>query len=92
MVTARIRHERKLALQVVLTSSGPDPPISSASQFSHDKCTVDAEPPATRALPLCQGVHVTLRMRLLCEIFRSGASQPEQAYEVLNEVVLDPRR
>ena len=36
-----------------------------------------------------QGVHITLRMRLLCEVWRSGESVPEQTYEVMNEVVVD---
>jgi NAD+ kinase len=36
-----------------------------------------------------QGFHVTLRMRLLCEIVRAGEPEPQQTYEVLNEVVLD---
>lgn len=35
------------------------------------------------------GVMVTLRMRLRCEVYRSGSYEPEQVYEVLNEVVLD---
>lgn len=32
---------------------------------------------------------VTLRMRLQCEIYRKGCSEPEQVHEVLNEVVVD---
>ena len=36
-----------------------------------------------------QGVHITLRMRLLCEVWRFGQSEPEQTYEVMNEVVVD---
>lgn len=35
------------------------------------------------------GVMITLRMRLLCEIIRAGSTEPEQTYEVLNEVVID---
>lgn len=35
------------------------------------------------------GVHVTLRMRLLCEVYRRGQSQPSEVHEVLNEVVVD---
>ncbi|GAB4815431.1 hypothetical protein N2152v2_002477 [Parachlorella kessleri] len=33
-----------------------------------------------------QGVYITLRMRLLCTIYRQGT--PEEEYEVLNEVVV----
>jgi NAD+ kinase len=36
-----------------------------------------------------RGVHITLRMRLLCEVCRSGEAQPEQSYEVMNGVVVD---
>jgi len=36
-----------------------------------------------------QGVHITLRMRLMCEVWRAGRDAPEQAYEVMNEVVVD---
>ena len=36
-----------------------------------------------------QGVHITLRMRLMCEVWRAGAAEPEQTYEVMNEVVVD---
>eukprot|EP00879_Flechtneria_rotunda_P007391 GHRR01007753.1.p1 GENE.GHRR01007753.1~~GHRR01007753.1.p1 ORF type:complete len:584 (+),score=189.94 GHRR01007753.1:471-2222(+) len=35
------------------------------------------------------GVMITLRMRLHCAIVRAGQSQPEQVYEVLNEIVVD---
>ena len=28
-------------------------------------------------------------MRLVCEVWRSGRDAPEQAYEVMNEVVVD---
>ncbi|WIA29375.1 hypothetical protein OEZ86_011879 [Tetradesmus obliquus] len=35
------------------------------------------------------GVMITLRMRLHCAIVRAGQSEPEQVYEVLNEIVLD---
>lgn len=34
------------------------------------------------------GVHITLRMRLECRVVRGGVPEPD-AYEVLNEVVLD---
>ena len=34
-------------------------------------------------------MHITLRMRLLCEVLRFGQSEPEQTYEVMNEVVVD---
>ena len=36
-----------------------------------------------------QGVHITLRMRLFCEVFRNGKPMKGQQYEVLNEVVVD---
>lgn len=36
-----------------------------------------------------RGVHITLRMRLFCEIFRDGKPIEGQQYEVLNEVVVD---
>ena len=36
-----------------------------------------------------RGVHITLRMRLFCEVFRDGKPIPGQQYEVLNEVVVD---
>ena len=36
-----------------------------------------------------RGVHVTLRMRLFCEVFRNGKPMEGQQYEVLNEVVVD---
>ena len=36
-----------------------------------------------------QGVHITLRMRLFCEVFRDGKPMKGQQYEVLNEVVVD---
>ena len=32
---------------------------------------------------------VTLRMRLKCEIFRTGSKSPAQVYDVLNEMVID---
>jgi NAD+ kinase len=34
-------------------------------------------------------VHITLRMRLLCEVCRAGEEGPQQTYEVMNEVVVD---
>lgn len=40
-------------------------------------------------IPVLQGVHITLRMRLLCEICRAGEADPQQTYEVMNEVVVD---
>eukprot|EP00210_Caulerpa_lentillifera_P002614 g2501.t1 len=42
-------------------------------------------------IPNCfsNGVLVTLRMRLLCEIYRQGKTEPEHTYECLNEVVVD---
>ena len=36
-----------------------------------------------------RGVHITLRMRLFCEVFRDGKPMKGQQYEVLNEVVVD---
>lgn len=38
-----------------------------------------------------QGVHITLRMRLHCQIIRAGNEYPSAGdiYEVLNEVVVD---
>ena len=44
---------------------------------------------STLPFPVLQGVHITLRMRLLCEICRAGEAAPQQTYEVMNEVVLD---
>eukprot|EP00878_Enallax_costatus_P018424 GHUV01019396.1.p1 GENE.GHUV01019396.1~~GHUV01019396.1.p1 ORF type:complete len:304 (+),score=103.66 GHUV01019396.1:507-1418(+) len=35
------------------------------------------------------GVMITLRMRLSCSIVRAGAQEPDQEYEVLNEIVVD---
>ncbi len=35
------------------------------------------------------GVYVTLRMRLLCEVYRRGQQEPSEVHEVLNEVVVD---
>lgn len=35
------------------------------------------------------GIMITLRMRLLCEVVRQGKEEPDQSYEVLNEVVVD---
>ncbi|MCD7471663.1 hypothetical protein HAX54_012257 [Datura stramonium] len=35
------------------------------------------------------GVYITLRMRLRCEIFRSGKAMPGKVFDVLNEVVVD---
>ena len=34
------------------------------------------------------GVRITLRMRLLCELYRAGQRVPAEVHEVLNEVVL----
>jgi len=36
-----------------------------------------------------RGVYVTLRMRLLCTIYRNGRPLPGGSYEVMNEVVVD---
>ena len=35
------------------------------------------------------GVYITLRMRLRCEIFRNGKAVPGKVFDVLNEVVVD---
>ncbi|XP_054799242.1 NAD kinase 2, chloroplastic-like [Prosopis cineraria] len=35
------------------------------------------------------GVYITLRMRLQCEIFRKGKAVPGKVFDVLNEVVID---
>ena len=35
------------------------------------------------------GVYITLRMRLRCEIFRNGRAMPGKVFDVLNEVVVD---
>ncbi|GBF92618.1 ATP-NAD kinase [Raphidocelis subcapitata] len=35
------------------------------------------------------GVMVTLRMRLECSVLRRGQTEPDQVYQVLNEVVVD---
>lgn len=35
------------------------------------------------------GVYITLRMRLRCEIFRNGKAMPGKVFDVLNEVVVD---
>lgn len=36
-----------------------------------------------------EGVYITLRMRLRCEIFRRGVPIPGKVFEVLNEIVVD---
>ncbi|KAJ0629699.1 putative NAD(+) kinase [Helianthus annuus] len=36
-----------------------------------------------------EGVYITLRMRLRCEIFREGKAVPGKVFDVLNEVVVD---
>ncbi|XP_043702949.1 NAD kinase 2, chloroplastic-like isoform X2 [Telopea speciosissima] len=35
------------------------------------------------------GVYITLRLRLRCEIFRNGKAMPGKVFDVLNEVVVD---
>ncbi|KAJ9673537.1 hypothetical protein PVL29_023228 [Vitis rotundifolia] len=35
------------------------------------------------------GVYITLRMRLRCEIFRDGNAMPGKIFDVLNEIVVD---
>ncbi|KAJ8450327.1 hypothetical protein Cgig2_004784 [Carnegiea gigantea] len=36
-----------------------------------------------------EGVYITLRMRLRCEVFRNGKPMPVKVFDVLNEVVVD---
>ncbi|KAI3761080.1 hypothetical protein L1987_51487 [Smallanthus sonchifolius] len=36
-----------------------------------------------------EGVYITLRMRLRCEVFRNGKAMPGKVFDVLNEVVVD---
>ncbi|KAL8257166.1 hypothetical protein R6Q59_029207 [Mikania micrantha] len=36
-----------------------------------------------------EGVYITLRMRLRCEIFRNGKAMPGKVFDVLNEIVVD---
>ncbi|MBA0746052.1 hypothetical protein Gogos_008599 [Gossypium gossypioides] len=38
---------------------------------------------------MAEGVYITLRMRLRCEIFRNGKAVPGKIFDVLNEVVVD---
>lgn len=45
-----------------------------------EQCSIDGS---------MRGVHITLRMRLFCEVFRNGKPMKGQQYEVLNEVVVD---
>ncbi|KAJ4700756.1 NAD kinase 2, chloroplastic-like protein [Melia azedarach] len=35
------------------------------------------------------GVYITLRMRLRCEIFRNGKAVPGKVFDILNEIVVD---
>jgi len=35
------------------------------------------------------GVYITLRMRLRCEIFHKGKARPGKVFDILNEVVVD---
>ncbi|CAO2834248.1 unnamed protein product [Amaranthus hypochondriacus] len=35
------------------------------------------------------GVYITLRMRLRCEVFRNGRAMPGKVFDVLNEIVID---
>lgn len=52
-----------------------------------DTCSMDSMDLGPNSNHL--GVMITLRMRLECSIVRRGQSQPEQVYEVLNEIVVD---
>lgn len=36
-----------------------------------------------------EGVYITLRMRLRCEVFRNGKAMPGKVFDVLSEVVVD---
>ncbi|KAL8141259.1 LOW QUALITY PROTEIN: hypothetical protein V2J09_007280 [Rumex salicifolius] len=36
-----------------------------------------------------EGVYITLRMRLRCEIYRNGKAMPGKVFDILNEVVVD---
>lgn len=38
---------------------------------------------------MVEGVYITLRMRLRCEIFRNGKAMPGKVFDVLNEIVVD---
>lgn len=38
---------------------------------------------------MVEGVYITLRMRLRCELFRNGKPVPGKIFDVLNEVVVD---
>ncbi|GLT84940.1 hypothetical protein SLE2022_031470 [Rubroshorea leprosula] len=38
---------------------------------------------------IVEGVYITLRMRLRCEIFRNGKAVPGKVFDILNEVVVD---
>ncbi|KAK9110232.1 hypothetical protein Sjap_018292 [Stephania japonica] len=35
------------------------------------------------------GVYITLRMRLRCEVFRNGKAMPGKIFDILNEIVVD---
>ncbi|GLT77916.1 hypothetical protein SLA2020_494700 [Shorea laevis] len=38
---------------------------------------------------IVEGVYITLRMRLRCEIFRNGKAVPGKVFDILNEIVVD---
>ncbi|KAK4773273.1 hypothetical protein SAY87_028292 [Trapa incisa] len=38
---------------------------------------------------IVEGVYITLRMRLHCEVFHNGKAMPRKVFDVLNEVVVD---
>lgn len=38
---------------------------------------------------IVEGVYITLRMRLRCEVFRNGKAMPGKVFDVLNEIVVD---
>ncbi|KAK4429618.1 NAD kinase, chloroplastic [Sesamum alatum] len=59
-----------------LTSHTFDDYRSDLRQVIHGNNTID-------------GVYITLRMRLRCEIFRNGKAMPGKIFDVLNEIVVD---
>ncbi|KAI3464555.1 hypothetical protein Pfo_021218 [Paulownia fortunei] len=59
-----------------LTSHTFDDYKSDLRQVIHGNNTID-------------GVYITLRMRLHCQIFRNGKAMPGKIFDVLNEIVVD---
>lgn len=58
------------------------------NQYSGDKLVLHSGQTGCCGLQM-RGVHITLRMRLFCEVYRDGKPMKGQQYEVLNEVVVD---